>query len=274
MQSSQNLTNNNLPYSQINQPYFYQSPYPAPYPYEQPPIYTASNSMNFSNENSYENSDKSFLFAKSKKIANISPYKDIKPKEPQIADSKTFFSSPWGLKHMSYDNEYNHYGDFSLLKDVPENISGHYFKERKMYKNRDENLRSRLMINNRKKENSVDDEDFDLSLQHRPKRFLESLEKEKFQRKGRSVSPGNTFQINNQIRDQNNALPFLPCKLETIFFIHIFIDHVFSNSILVNVKVDFEEILKNFSLKLQKQTALKGLKDFIFRKRVNLGKYK
>ena len=202
------LNNNSYSYSQNNPPYFYPSPYMPQYPTENQPLYSPSNSL-FSNEMSYE-SDKSFLFAKSKKVTNISPYKDIKPKEPQIADVKNFMTSPWGLKSMLYDIDYNNYEDYSL-KDVPENISGHYFKDKKMYKNKDENFRAKIMINNRKKENSVDEEDFDLIFQHRPKRYLESLEKEKFQRRGRSVSPGNSINLTNQIRDQNNP-NFLTCE--------------------------------------------------------------
>jgi len=198
-------------FSQNNQPLYYPPPYSS-YPYDQPPIYNPSNTINYSDEYAFDNNDKSFLFAKSKKITNISPYKDIINKELPISDVTNFMSSPWGLKGMLYNDSNTYREDYSL-RDVPENISGQYFKDKKMYKNKAEDVRSRHMINLRKKENSVNDDDFDLLLNRRPKRFLESLENEKNQKKGRSISPGNSYPMNNKITDQNSPRSFLPCKL-------------------------------------------------------------
>lgn len=218
----------NIP--QTSQPNYYPTPSDQYPPYEQSqsqqhqPIYPynpypSSNSINFSNSNdfAFENSDKSFLFAKSKAVNNISPYREMKNRnESHPADIKNFMRSPWGLKSMLYDVE----EDYSL-KDIPENISGNYFRDKKMYKNTDENLRSRVMLNQKKKETTakitIEDEDFDVCFQQRPRRYLESLEKERFHKKTRSVSPANVIEMNNQIIDHNSRNSFLNCTIIFLF---------------------------------------------------------
>ena len=165
-------TTMNLAYPQPQNPAasYYPNPY-SNYSYEQIPPYIPP-SLDFSNDNSFDNSKGSLLFAKSKKIINISPYNEI---------SNTF------NKSMLYPMNAT---DFSL-RDVPENLTDQYFRERKMYKNKpdDDNL-ARNFVNFRKKKNSVEDEDWGMVFNQRPERFLKSLEQEKMRRKGRSLLPG------------------------------------------------------------------------------------
>lgn len=221
-QTSQSFMNNNnsvmyqpqQPNSQYMHYNSYQ--YPPPNYYDNSQVYSPSKSLNFGfTEPNYEIPEKNFLFAKSKKINSINPpYVDSRANEPQIVDVKSFLSSPWGLKGMLYDVDYKKGYDEYSLKQIPENVSNQYFKERRLYEN--ESKRPKFMIKEKSKENlKADDDDFELAFQFRPKRFLESLEKEKISKKGRSVSPSNTSQMNNRLQDpnQNQMNSFFPsCK--------------------------------------------------------------
>ena len=192
------------PQNQNPQPSYYPNPY-SNYSYEQVPPYTPP-SLNFSNEYSFDNSEKSFLFAKSKKIINISPYNEISNtfKEPNNFDlhpNNNYY--PYAQKSMLYPMNVNSFADDFSLRDVPENLTNQYFREKKMYKNKPDDNVARNFINFRKKENSADDEDLDMMFNHRPKRFLETLEHEKMRRKGRSLSPGDVNSFNNRLGSSN-----------------------------------------------------------------------
>ena len=104
---------------------------------------------------------------------------------------------------MLYPMNVNSFADDFSLRDVPENLTNQYFREKKMYKNKPDDNVARNFINFRKKENSADDEDLDMMFNHRPKRFLETLEHEKMRRKGRSLSPGDVNSFNNRLGSSN-----------------------------------------------------------------------
>lgn len=201
----------------LNQtPSYYPNSY-SNYSYEQVPPYIPP-PLNFSEEYSFDNSEKSFLFAKSKKIINISPYNEI---SNTFKDSNNFDLHPnnnyypYAQKSMLNPmNTTNNFVEDYSLRDVPENLTNQYFREKKMYKNKPDDNLARNLINFRKKENSVDDEDFDLMLSRRPKRFLETLEQEKMRKRGRSLSPGEVSSFTNKLNSSNQQPQ---CNLLKIF---------------------------------------------------------